>query len=124
MVTSWSDEAPHDDVATWSIEASSAGQVDVRDVGAVITITTQPQGKTLTAGDTLNLTVAATVSDSSSLTYQWKKDGTNVSSGGTTATYTKSSATTGDSGSYTCQISSNTAASVTTNPATVTVNAS
>ncbi|EEA9955818.1 hypothetical protein DI375_01690 [Salmonella enterica subsp. enterica serovar Virchow] len=122
MVTSWGDEAPHDDVATWSIEASSAGQVDVRDVGAVITITTQPQGKTLTAGDTL--TVAATVSDSSSLTYQWKKDGTNVSSGGTTATYTKSSATTGDSGSYTCQISSSTAASVTTNPAMVTVNAS
>ncbi|HCD1474545.1 TPA: hypothetical protein NBH37_005048 [Enterobacter hormaechei] len=42
MVTSWEDEAPHDDVATWSIEASSAGQVDVRDVGAVIAITTQP----------------------------------------------------------------------------------
>ncbi|EBT9689896.1 hypothetical protein KP52_24240 [Salmonella enterica subsp. enterica] len=124
MVTSWGDEAPHDDVATWSIEASSAGQVDVRDVGAVITITTQPQGKTLTAGDTLTLTVAATVSDSSSLTYQWKKDGTNVSSGGTTAIYTKSSATTGDSGSYTCQISSSTAASVTTNPVTVTINAS
>lgn len=34
MVTSWSDEAPHDDVATWSIEGSSAGSVDVRDVGA------------------------------------------------------------------------------------------
>ncbi len=40
-----------------------------------------------------------------------------------TVTYTKSSATTGDSGSYTCQISSSTAASVTTpfNWATVTV---
>ncbi|EKT5410330.1 hypothetical protein QER60_004262 [Salmonella enterica subsp. enterica serovar Orion] len=45
MVTSWGDEAPHDDVATWSIEASSAGQVDVRDVGAVITITTSRKVK-------------------------------------------------------------------------------
>ena len=56
-----------------SVEASSAGQVDVRDVGATITITTQPQNRTLTVGDTLNLSVAATVSDNSALTYQWKK---------------------------------------------------
>lgn len=81
MVTSWEDEAPYDDVATWSIEASSAGQVDVRDVGAVITITTQPQNRTLTVGDALNLSVAANVSDSSSLTYQWKKGGTDISGG-------------------------------------------
>ena len=90
MVTSWEDEAPHDDVATWSIEASSAGQVDVRDVGAVITITTQPQNRTLTVGDALNLSVAANVSDGSTLTYQWKKGGTDIS-GATNATYTKAS---------------------------------
>ncbi len=41
----------HDDVLSVVIEHQSAGRVDVRDVGAVITITTQPQGKTLTAGD-------------------------------------------------------------------------
>ncbi|KLG03039.1 hypothetical protein YA49_21730 [Enterobacter cloacae subsp. cloacae] len=121
MVTSWEDEAPHDDVATWSIEASSAGQVDVRDVGAVITITTQPQNRTLTVGDALNLSVAANVSDSSTLTYQWKKGGTDIT-GATNATYTKASVVTGDAGSYSCQVTSSTAGSVTSNSATVTVN--
>ena len=122
MVTSWEDEAPHDDVATWSIEASSAGQVDVRDVGAVITITTQPQNRTITTGSTLTLTTAATVTDGSALTYQWKKNGTDIS-GATSATYTKASAVAGDAGSYTCLVSSPTAGSVTSSPATVTVNA-
>jgi hypothetical protein len=56
LVTSWQDESPHDDVATWSIEASSAGLVDVRDVGAVINITSQPQNRTITTGSTLTLT--------------------------------------------------------------------
>jgi predicted secreted protein len=55
LVTSWQDESPHDDVATWSIEASSAGLVDVRDVGAVINITSQPQNRTITTGSTLTL---------------------------------------------------------------------
>ncbi len=121
MVTSWEDEAPHDDVATWSIEASSAGQVDVRDVGAVITITTQPQNRTLAVGDNLTLTVAANVSDGSSLTYQWKKDGSDITSA-TAATFTTSSVAEEDAGSYTCQVTSSTAGSVTSNPATVTVN--
>lgn len=121
MVTSWEDEAPHDDVATWSIEASSAGQVDVRDVGAVITITTQPQNRTLTVGNNLTLTVAANVSDGSSLTYQWKKDGSDITSA-TAATFTKSSVAEEDAGSYTCQVTSSTAGSVTSNAATVTVN--
>ncbi|RYA93135.1 immunoglobulin domain-containing protein, partial [Enterobacter cloacae complex sp. 742-ADZ3-9B] len=122
MVTSWGDEAPHDDVATWSVEASSAGQVDVRDVGAVITITTQPQNRTLTVGDALNLSVAATVSDGSTLAYQWQKNGSDIS-GATSATYTKASVIAGDAGSYTCQVSSTTAGTVTSGTATVVVNA-
>ncbi|NDJ59451.1 hypothetical protein GWD52_21190 [Enterobacteriaceae bacterium 4M9] len=122
LISSWEDESPHDDVATWSIDASSAGRVDVRDVGAQITITTQPQGKSLATGANLTLTVAANVSDGSPLAYQWKKGGSDIS-GATSATFTKSSVTTADSGSYTCQISSTTASSVTSNPATVTVTA-
>lgn len=122
MVTSWEDEAPHDDVATWSIEASSAGSVDVRDVGAVITITAQPQNRTLTVGDALNLSVSATVSDGSVLTYQWKHDGEDIS-GATSSTYTKASVTEDDAGAYTCQITSTTAGSLTSGAATVIVNA-
>ncbi|EPQ5779714.1 phage tail tube protein [Citrobacter koseri] len=122
MVTSWQDEAPHDDVATWSIEASSAGSVDVRDVGAVITITAQPQNRTLTVGDALNLSVSATVSDGSVLTYQWKHDGEDIS-GATSSTYTKASVTEDDAGAYTCQITSTTAGSLTSGAATVIVNA-
>ncbi len=122
MVTSWQDEAPHDDVATWSIEASSAGSVDVRDVGAVITITAQPQNRTLTVGDALNLSVSAMVSDGSVLTYQWKHDGEDIS-GSTSATYTKASVTENDAGAYTCQITSTTAGSLTSGAATVIVNA-
>ncbi|HEM8556149.1 TPA: immunoglobulin domain-containing protein [Citrobacter koseri] len=122
MVTSWQDEAPHDDVATWSIEASSAGSVDVRDVGAAITITAQPQNRTLTVGDALNLSVSATVSDGSVLTYQWKHDGEDIS-GATSATYTKASVTENDAGAYTCQITSATAGSLTSGAATVIVNA-
>ncbi|EGS2802321.1 hypothetical protein I8L19_002512 [Salmonella enterica] len=122
MVTSWQDEAPHDDVATWSIEASSAGSVDVRDVGAVITITVQPQNRTLTVGDALNLSVSATVSDGSALAYQWKHDGEDIS-GATSSTYTKASVTEDDAGAYTCQITSTTAGSLTSGAATVIVNA-
>ncbi|ECZ6313073.1 hypothetical protein F8W37_12540 [Salmonella enterica] len=122
MVTSWQDEAPHDDVATWSIEASSAGSVDVRDVGAVITITAQPQNRTLTVGDALNLSVSATVSDGSALAYQWKHDGEDIS-GATSSTYTKASVTEDDAGAYTCQITSTTAGILTSGAATVIVNA-
>lgn len=122
MVTSWQDEAPHDDVATWSIEASSAGSVDVRDVGSVITITAQPQNRTLTVGDALNLSVSAMVSDGSVLAYQWKHDGEDIS-GSTSATYTKASVTENDAGAYTCQITSTTAGSLTSGAATVIVNA-
>ncbi|WP_409521065.1 phage tail tube protein [Pseudescherichia sp.] len=122
LVTSWQDEAPHDDVATWSLEASSAGNIDVRDVGDTITITTQPQSRTLEEGDTLTLTVAATTSGSSPLSYQWQRDGQDIG-GATSATYTKASVTAADDGTYACVVSSPTASSVSSGFANVVVTA-
>ncbi len=120
LVTSWQDESPHDDVATWSLEASSAGNVDVRDVGDLITITTQPQNRTLEEGDTLTLTVAATTTGNSPLSYQWQKDGADIS-GATAATYTKANVTEADDGTYSCVVSSSTASSVSSGFANVVI---
>lgn len=120
MVSSFEEEDPHDDVSTWSIEAASAGSVDVRDVPDEVIIDTQPVGQTLTAGQTLVLSVAAHATDASTLTYQWKKGGTNVT-GATSATYTKTGTTSADAGDYTVVVTSTTAGSATSSVATVTV---
>lgn len=123
LVTSWEDEAPHDDVATWSLEATSAGDVEVRDVPEEVVIDTQPVSQALTAGQTLVLSVGAHATDGSTLTYQWKKGSTNVT-GATSATYTKPSTTTADAGDYTVVVTSTTAGSTTSDVATVTVTSS
>lgn len=120
LVTSWSDEYPHDDVATWSIEANSAGGVDIRDIPEEIVITKQPVDQTLTVGQTLTLSVEAKSTDGSALTYQWKKGNSNVS-GGTAATFTKQATVVGDAGEYACVITSTSAGSVTSSQATVTI---
>lgn len=120
LVTSWEDEAPHDDVSTWSMEASSAGLVDLRDVPDEVIIDTQPVNQSLTAGQTLVLSVAAHATDGSALTYQWKK-GSSAVSGATSATYTKTGSAAGDAGDYTVVVTSTTAGSTTSSVATVTV---
>ena len=71
-------------------------------------------------GDTITLTVAASVTQGATLTYQWLKGGVAIS-GATSATYTKATAATGDSGSYTVSVSSTGATTVTSSAATVTV---
>lgn len=81
-------------------------------------ITTQPTSATVTAGSSVSFTVAA--SGSSTLTYQWYKDGTAIS-GATAATYSISAASTSDAGSYTVTVT-NSAGSVTSSAATLTVN--
>jgi subtilisin-like proprotein convertase family protein len=72
------------------------------------TITQQPSGQTVNAGGTANFSVAAT--GEGVLTYQWRKNGTNISDGGhcsgvATATLTISSADTNDVASYGCVVS-------------------
>lgn len=81
-------------------------------------ITQQPTNQTVNEGGALTLSVLAT----NATGYQWKKDGENISSA-TSATYTKQSVAPSDAGSYTCVVSGDGGTSVTSDAATVTVNA-
>lgn len=80
-------------------------------------ITTQPSAASVTAGASATFTVVA--SGTAPLSYQWSKDG-NTISGATAASYTIASTVVGDAGSYTCVVT-NSAGSVTSNAATLTV---
>jgi hypothetical protein len=82
-------------------------------------ITTQPSNASVTAGASVTFTVAA--SGSSPLTYQWQKGGATIA-GATSATYTISTTTMNDAGTYTCVVT-NSAGSATSNAATLTVSA-
>ena len=84
------------------------------------TITTQPQSVTVTAGQTATFSVVA--SGTAPLSYQWKKNSTAIS-GATAASYTTPATATTDSGSTFTVTVSNTAGSVTSSAATLTVNA-
>ena len=87
---------------------------------AAPTITTQPTNQTATAGQTATFTVVAT--GTAPLTYQWQKNGVNVS-GATAASYTTPATTTADSGATFRVVVSNTAGTVTSAAATLTVTA-
>ncbi|MES2923456.1 MAG: immunoglobulin domain-containing protein [Verrucomicrobiota bacterium] len=82
--------------------------------GNVPVIGTPPMSQTVTAGQSVGFTVAAT---GYALSYQWRKDGTNIS-GATGATYTLGNAWFSDAGSYTVVVS-NYVGSVTSTPAAV-----
>ena len=91
-------------------------------VNAVVvkpSITTQPKSQTVDEGD--SVTFSVTASGTTPLSYQWKKDGSNIS-GATSSAYTINSAKTSDAGNYTVTVS-NSAGSVTSSAATLTVNA-
>ena len=81
-------------------------------------ITTQPSSGLFSIGTGATLSVTAT--GTATLTYQWKKNGTNIS-GATSSTLTTSSIQPSDEGSYTVVVT-NSAGSVTSNAAVVKVN--
>jgi len=83
------------------------------------TITTQPANQTVTAGQTATFVVAA--SGTSPLTYQWRKNATAIS-GATSSSYTTPATTSSDNGAQFTAVVSNSAGSVTSNTATLTVN--
>jgi hypothetical protein len=82
-------------------------------------ITTQPTGQTVTAGQTATFSVTA--SGTAPLSYQWRKNGTAIS-GATSASYTTPAETTSDNGAQFTVVVSNSAGSVTSSAATLTVN--
>ena len=83
-------------------------------------ITTQPTSQTVTAGQPATFTVAAT--GTSPLSYQWLKNGVNLA-GATSASYTTPATATSDSGAKFDVVVSNSAGTVTSAMATLTVNA-
>jgi hypothetical protein len=82
-------------------------------------ITTEPANQTVTAGQTAAFNVTAT--GTAPLNYQWQKNGA-VLSGATAASYTTPVTTTADSGALFRVVVSNTAGTVTSNSAMLTVN--
>jgi Bacterial Ig domain/Immunoglobulin domain len=82
-------------------------------------ITTQPASTTVTAGQTATFAVAAT--GTAPLSYQWKKSGTAIS-GATSSSYTTPATTSSDNGAQFTVVVSNTAGTMTSSPATLTVN--
>jgi hypothetical protein len=91
-------------------------------INPATTITTQPVAQTRCIGGNATFTVAAT--GSGTLSYQWRKGGTNIT-GATAATYTITGLVAGDAANYDVIVTGNcgsvtsTAVALTVNPATV-----
>ena len=112
------------DAATYTVDVTNAcGTVTsnnaVLTVNALTAITTQPTTPiTLCAPAALNLSVVAT--GAGTLTYQWKKGGTNIT-GATSANYSIASTATTDGGNYTVDVTG-TCGTVTSTVSVVTIN--
>ena len=98
---------------------SNAATLTVNPAPVAPAITTQPLNQTVTAGQTATFTVTAT--GTAPLSYQWRKNGANIS-GATSSSYATPATTTSDSGSTFVVVVSNSAGSATSNAATLTVN--
>ena len=83
-------------------------------------IVVPPASQTVTSGQTASFSVTAT--GAAPLSYQWNKNGAAIS-GATSATYTTPPTTSSDNGAQFAVVVSNSAGSVTSNAATLTVNA-
>lgn len=113
-------------VVAWDFAAATGGKVEMEEEAdtfsnSVITISAQPTSATVTAPATVTYSVVASVAPTGTLTYQWRRNGTNIS-GATSASYTTPATTQGETGSYTVVVSSAGATPVTSNAATLTAN--
>src|SRR6266566_4065649 len=98
---------------------SSAALLTVNAAAVAPTITTQPGNQTVVAGQTASFTVVA--AGTAPLGYQWQKNGASIA-GATAASYTTPATTTADSGATFRVVVTNTAGTVTSSAATLTVN--
>ena len=98
--------------------SSSSGSGSSTDMTAPA-ISTQPASQSVTVGSSAGFSVVAT--GGGTLAYQWRKGGTAIS-GATAATYTIAATTAADAGNYDVLVS-NSAGSVTSSVATLTVSA-
>src|SRR5207302_816748 len=99
---------------------SSTATLTVSAAAVAPTITTQPANQTVTAGQTATFTVVA--GGTAPLSYQWQRNSVNIA-GATAASYTTPVTATTDSGSTFAVVVTNTAGTVTSSTATLTVNA-
>ncbi len=99
---------------------SSVATLTVSPATVVPSITTQPTSQTVTTGQTATFNVAAT--GSSPLSYQWRKNGIAIL-GATSSSYATPATTSSDNGAQFSVVVTNTAGSMTSAAATLTVNA-
>jgi hypothetical protein len=116
--TSASDDGAQFTVAVTNAAGSATSNAAVLTVNMPPSITAQPASQTVTAGQTA--TFSANASGTAPLGYQWQKNGTPIG-GATLASYTTPATTTTDSGTQFSVVVSNSAGSVTSNNATLTV---
>jgi hypothetical protein len=101
--------------------AGCGGRSSAPTIPVLPTITTQPSNQGVNTGQTATFTVVA--AGTSPLTYQWQKNGTNVS-GATSSSYTTAAAVASDNGATFDVIVTNPAGSVTSLAATLTIGGS
>jgi len=105
---------------TASLILAGCGLGGSKSTATAPTIATQPANQTVTAGQTAIFSVSA--AGTAPLTYQWQKGSTSIS-GATLSSYTTPATATSDSGSTFSVAISNSAGKITSNVATLTVNA-
>ncbi len=120
---------PSDSGEYWFNVLDSSGGAVTRRIRVIVTgsggtdaaptITAQPQNQVVSIGSRVAFSITAT--DKAPLSFQWRKNGVNIS-GATGSSFTIAAAQASDAGSYSVFIS-NGAKSVTSNSATLTVNA-
>jgi hypothetical protein len=106
-------------VTVTNTAGSATGGPATLTVNTAPTITTPPANQTVNAGQTASFSVVA--SGPGTLTYQWYKNGTAIG-GATASSYTTPATVSGDSGSHFTVTVTNASGSVTSGPATLTVN--